>query len=352
MRELFLGIVSVLLQTGAWFALGNLPTRFLKLSKDAAQELVFGYLFYFALFELFAVPMTLAWAPLSVLTKVWTVVLAVLVLCSALLNGRSWWKRLRAIRSLLREHSYVLVLAVLALAASCLYAVLYTGNTHDAAYYVGATNTAVYTDTLWRYNPYTGSPVTNFNTRYIFSAYPMHNAVWCQLLGLPALIQTKVVMSALNVLVAGLLIYLIGKRLFLQKKHPAAVMLCFWALLQMFSYTQYTTGAFLLTRGYEGKALLANISILAVLYVSVWFWQESGNQRLWGIQFLTALSALTFSGSSIIFPAVLAAGMLPVMLLKKRWKEAPFFALCLLPQAVYGIVYFGTRAGFWVFPAW
>lgn len=352
MRELFLAFVSVLLQIGAWFALGNLLTRFFKIKEDAAQELVFGYLLYFALFELFTVPMTLTWAPLSVLTKVWVGVLAVLALCSAVLNGRRWLKRLGSIGRLLSEHSYFLVFAGLAVAGTCLYAVLYTGNTHDAAYYVGATNTAVYTDTLWRYNPYTGLPVTNFNTRYIFSSYPMHNAVWCQLLGLPALIETKVVMSALNVFVADLLIYLIGKRLFRGRKRPAVLMLCFWALLQMFSYTQYTTGAFLLTRGYEGKALLANISIPAVLYASIWFWQESRNKQLWAVLFLAALSALTFSGSSIIFPVVLAAGMLPVMILRKRLDSLPLFVLCLIPQAIYAAVYFGTRAGFLVFPAW
>ncbi len=352
MRNLFLAAVSLLVQIGIWFALGSLLVRILKLKEDAVKELIFGYLLYFALFELLAVPMTLAWAPLSLLAGIWGLFLGVLVLLSVIWNGKRWLQRIKTIPALIREHSWDFVLACAAIGATCLYAALYTGNTHDAAYYVGATSTAVYTDTLWRYHPYTGLPVTNFNTRYIFSAYPMHNAVWCRILGLPALIQTKVVMAALNVLMANLLIYLTGKRMFGKKKRPAVLMLAFWALFQMFTYTQYTQGAFLLTRGYEGKALLANISIPAVLYIAVWLWQETKEKRLWVILFLTSLSALGFSGSSIIFPAVLAAAIVPVMVFRRRFQGLLYLGICMLPTIVYAGVYFSVKAGFFVLPAW
>ncbi len=76
-------------------------------------------------------------------------------------------------------------------------------------------------------------------------------------------------------------------------------------LSAVYLYAVYA--AFLLTRGYEGKALLANISIPAVLYAAVWLWQETEEKRLWAVLFLVSLSALCFSVSSIIFPAVLAA---------------------------------------------
>lgn len=352
MRNLFLAVVSLLVQTGIWFALGSLLVRLLRLEADAAKELIFGYLLYFALFELLAVPMTFAWAPLSLLAGIWSILLGGLVLLSAVWNGKKWLRRIKTVPALIREHSWDLLLACGAIGITCLYAALYTGNTHDAAYYVGATSTAAYTDTLWRYHPYTGLPVTNFNTRYIFSSYPMHNAVWCRLLGIPALIQTKVVMAALNVLIANLLIYLTGKRLFGGKKRPAVLMMSFWALFQMFTYTQYTQGAFLLTRGYEGKALLANISIPAVLYAAVWLWQETEEKRLWAVLFLVSLSALCFSGSSIIFPAVLAAGMLPVMILRRRFRGIWYLGICMLPAIAYAGVYFSVKAGLFVLPAW
>ena len=84
MRNLFLAAVSLLVQIGIWFALGSLLVRILKLKEDAVKELIFGYLLYFALFELLAVPMTLAWAPLSLLAGIWGLFLGVLVLLSVI----------------------------------------------------------------------------------------------------------------------------------------------------------------------------------------------------------------------------------------------------------------------------
>ena len=115
---------------------------------------------------------------------------------------------------------------------------------------------------------------------------------------------------------------------------------------------RYTQGAFLLTRGYEGKALLANISIPAVLYIAVWLWQEAKEKRLWVILFLTSLSALGFSGSSIIFPAVLAAAIVPVMVFRRRFQGFLYLGICMLPTIVYAGVYFSVKAGFFVLPAW
>lgn len=94
----------------------------------------------------------------------------------------------------------------------CLIVVLYKDTTVDAAYYVGTVTTSVYTDTLGRYNPFNGAILKTFQARYIFSAYPMNNAVWCRLLGVHPIVQAKVVMSCMNVIIANLIIYQIGKR--------------------------------------------------------------------------------------------------------------------------------------------
>ena len=76
----------------------------------------------------------------------------------------------------------------------------------------------MYTDTLARYSPLTGVIQRNFNLRYDLSAYPMNNAVWCVLLGIHPIVQSKVVMSVINMLMINLLIYQIGKSFFVEMK--------------------------------------------------------------------------------------------------------------------------------------
>ena len=55
-------------------------------------------------------------------------------------------------------------------------------------------------------------------------------------------------------------------------------------------------------RVYEGKALLANISIPAALLVSIRLWlnKDGRNKESWVLLFIAAVSALTFSGSSYL----------------------------------------------------
>ena len=138
----------------------------------------------------------------------------------------------------------------------------------SATHYIGAVSTSVYTDTLARYSPLTGVIQRNFNLRYDLSAYPMNNAVWCVLLGIHPIVQSKVVMSVINMLMINLLIYQIGKSFFRGDEKKADLMVLFVCLMQLFSFSIYTTGTFAFMRVYEGKALLANISIPAALLVS------------------------------------------------------------------------------------
>ena len=78
-------------------------------------------------------------------------------------------------------------------------------------------------------------------------------------------------------------------------------MVLFVCLMQLFSFSIYTTGTFAFMRVYEGKALLANISIPAALLVSIRLWlnKDGRNKESWVLLFIAAVSALTFSGSSL-----------------------------------------------------
>jgi hypothetical protein len=82
-----------------------------------------------------------------------------------------------------------------------------------------------------------------------------------------------------------------------------------------------------------------------VLYCSVWLWQEIDSKAVWAVLFMTVLSALTFSGSSIIFPAVVAAGILPVILMKRRPGKLIPCAVSMIPVLLYGVVFLATRVG-------
>lgn len=345
MRELVIACMGILIQLAVFFCIGGLLMRVLKMKEDTSAALVLGYLCYFTVFEVVAVPMTLALVRLTVLAVVWAVVLLAAVGFAVWRLHKSWRKQAGRIPDIWKEHSWLILLVGAVLIVQCLIVVFYQDTTVDAAYYVGTVSTSVYTDTLGRYNPYNGFLLKKFQARYVFSAYPMNNAVWCRLLGLHPLIQSKVVMSVINVLMANLVIYQIGKRLFKGGKKQADMMVCFVCLLQLFSYTIYTPGTFFFTRSYEGKALLANISIPVVLYCSIWFWQNYKDRNIWVVLFLASASAVAFSGSAIILPAAVSAGILPVLLVRKQFSKLIAYVVCMLPTILYAVLYFSTKMG-------
>ena len=351
MRELILACINLMLQLVIFIAIGSILIQKMKLKIDVSMALVLGYIFYFTVFGGLMIPLTLLWVPLSIASYIWMVCLAVAVLCSLWMYRASLFSSIRMIWDILKEHGIFLFLALFVVGIQCLLVVFYQDTTVDAAYYVGQVSTSVYTDAMQRFDPYTGEMLQKFSARYVFSTYPMHNAVWCKLTGIHALVQSKVVMGVMNVLTANAVIYQIGKRLFDEDKKKADCMICFAAVMQLFSYTIYTPGTFFFTRIYEGKAILSNISFVLIFYCAIWIWQNVNDRRMWLVLFLTNASAVTFSGSSIIMPAAASAAVLPVLLWKKQWKQFLYYFLAILPSVLYAVVYVGARTGMFVFRA-
>lgn len=349
MREVCLACIGFIIESMVFLAAGSLLTKALKMKADISMQFVLGYLAYFAVFELFIVPLTLLWVTLTTAAFIWAAVMAG-VLCVAVVLTVKKWKnagtKYRAKARQREDRQLVFLIAVgFVVVVQCLIVIFYQDTTIDAAYYVGTVTTSVYTDTLARYNSYTGRILKTFQARYIFSGYPMNNAVWCRLLGIHPLVQCKTVMSCINVAVANIILYQIGKRLFSGERKKACLMVIFVCILQLFCGTLYSAGTFFFTRSYEGKSILANIAIPAVLMCAVWFLQEKNDRNIWIVLFLTSVSALTFSGSSIIFPVVITAGMAPVAVMNKKISGLLGCVVCMLPSVVYAVVFFACRLG-------
>lgn len=349
MKELLLAGIAFLLQLSVFISIGSILMYKMKLKKDLSMALLLGYIAYFSVFGIFMIPLTLMWVSLSTAASIWAVGMCV---CVGIAVGILL--KTKNVELCKREKNGFGLLGVVFLSVvllQCLIVVFYQDVTVDATYYVGQVSTSVYTDTLQRYDPYTGEILKKFSARYVFSSYPMHNAVWCSLIGVHPIVQAKIVMSVMNVLAANAVIYQIGKRLFEKQKRKAGLMVCIVALLQLFSYTIYTPGTFFFTRCYEGKAILANISMILVFYCGIWFWQEAEDKRMWVFLLLTNISAITFSGSAIIMPAAVSAAVLPGILRTKKIKKIVPYFVVMLPSILYLAVYVGARVGLFTFRA-
>ena len=352
MKDVCLACIGFVLQTMIFFAAGRLAFWVLKLKEDISLQLILGYLVYFAVFAVLFTPMTLLWVPLSTAAGIWGVIMAAAVLGAFLcirrhrhMDGTPGLVVKEKAEALWKQHSVMLLILGAAIFLQCLIVIFYEDITVDAAYYVGTVSTSVYTNTLGRFDPFRGGALKHFQARYVLSAYPMNNAVWCRLLGIHPIVQAKIVMSCENVILANLVIYQIGKRLFGKNRKKADLMVLFVCVLQLFCGTIYTAGTFFFTRSYEGKAILANVVFPVVLMCAMWLYEEKEDRKVWAVMFVTAISALGFSGSAIIFPAAVLAAMVPVMLMKHKLSNLPYCILCMVPSVLYAALYFACKLG-------
>lgn len=345
MTNLMLIACGLTVHIFVFFALGSAFLKILRKKENSSVlAVISGYLLYFTMFELVALPMVLSLKPLSLLAKVWGILILILVGGAAVWCFSDWFRQLGKIGSIVKEHKIFLLLLMACIGIQCLIGMIYSDNSADAAYYVGTVSTAVYTDTMGRYNPYTGAVISHFSARYIFSCYPMHNAVVCSLTGIHPLIQTKTIMTAINIFVSNLVVYEIGLKMFKNHKIKSDLMVGFVCLIHLFSNTIYTDGTFLLTRSYEGKSILANVIFPMVFYCAIRLYQDEKDRMVWILVFLTSVSAITFTGSSMILPVALSAGFLPVIAVKKKGKLLIPFLVSMTPSLLYIAVYFLCRA--------
>ncbi len=345
----------VLLNFIIYYFFGLLVTVPAKLSKNPCLSILAGFFLYYSLFSFFAVYLTYRWRPLSMLSALWGSAVIVILLLSLGI----FFKKIpvRLFRSVFyTRKSYKMLLACLFLLIIQLFIILYSYQfTLDAAYYVANVTTTVRTNSLNIYDPYTGDWQDHFEMRYFFATYNLQDAVMCSLFKIPALIQTKLIMASICLILTNMLYYLIGKELFPGDKRKFIPLMVFFAgLINFFFTTIYTSSTFLTTRTYEGKSILGNVILPALLLYYIKAVKE--DRVRWGQIFLICFGSCTISNTSnMLVPAALLILFVPyiAMKIKKKQPRAAFknalgLLLCMLPGLILSLVYVAYVKGMFV----
>lgn len=314
----------------------------------AASFCIFGFILYFFLFEFIAFPMMVLQRPLSELSIVWGILLGILVIVSCIKFGPYWigrWKNREE-----KQYCASFFVMIVLVGVQCAFVALWTDNSPDAAYYVANVTANVATDTINIYEPFTGIPQEQFYVRYLFGLYPVHNSVASQVTGIHPLVLTKTVMSVATVILSYLVYAMIGEKLTGGNRKQVWRTLSFLAVIQFFFHTVYSNASFLLTRGYEGKAILANVVLPFVLYLALCLMENIDDRMSWFLLFCTGIAGvdISMSGMSILPVAVTGAAFL-AMLYHRRWKKLKAYLICILPSVLILAVYLLASKGYLVF---
>jgi len=333
-----------------YIAFGSLITVRKKDEKwSLVLTIIIGFFLYYSIFFFFCVPMMLRFQTLTSLAYLWLGVIAVVVLLSGILKGKKWYAKAKEIGNKLKAHPLFYV----GFALLCFVQVLLITNAYnftlDAAYYVGNVATSVLTDTMNIYDPYTGMWQDHFEMRYFFATYSMNDAIACRLTGLEALIQTKTLMTASIVIIIQCIYYLIVQELFGEDKKAGFIMLFLMTFVNFTFITIYTSHNFLLTRTFEGKAIVANLVLVVIAYLYMLLLREHSARRVWWYLFIVCFGSTTVSSSAnMLVPATVTVFMLPLIMIKKDIKVLPKYIACIFPGLVMTLIYVAYVKGYFV----
>ena len=222
--------------------------------------------------------------------------------------------------------------------------------TLDASYYVARVTTDVTTNTINIYDPYTGEWTDHFEFRYFFSTYPTLCAVIAYLTGIHPLTFMKIVMSLTVVILYNILMFMTGRELFAGSVQKQFVFMLFAGIMLFFFGSIYTPAQFLVTRSYEGKAILGNVVLPFILYLTILIYKDVKKTDTYIYLFITCLGATALSNSAnMLLPMLLLCMLLPAFI-KFRDKRILISAcLSAAPCIILLLLYVAYVKGMFVF---
>lgn len=311
-----------------------------------AAALLTGCLAWFTFFEVMTLP--------CIFLNVSTGMLGLLSLGAALAFSMAGIFCLRSaavrdryrISSVFSEHGLPGIIPLLCAVFLGSWQVMYTDTSVDAMYYISVSSTAAYTNTLGHYSAYTGKAVKAFNPRYVFNVFPYYNAAVSRLSGLRTVIQARMIMPALIAVMVVAAYELMGSEFLTRKgKKAADVFALFAVLFLLIGNTQYLPGSFFLGRLYEGKSIIANLIIPALMWTGISYWNEPDDARAAVRLFLCSGAAVCFAGSCIMALAGIPAAMLPGIIKQRRLSKLGLIVIGAFPILCWCGCYFLAKQG-------
>lgn len=351
-------IIGIILWFGVVPSLaGTLVLSFWKRHDDRLAEcIITGYLLMFAICQIIAIPMIFLEIHFSTFCRI---LVAIYMITSILgfLKGGKWfvgmiWELFRN----LTHHAWTVYAAVAAVLVQAYYYVQYMVTNLDDAYYVAVATTAIETDTMYRFSPYTGRAVTGFNLRYCLSPFSMLQAFFSQCLGVHPSTLDHTIMAPAMVIVAYFVYISMGRLLFSEKsmagekKESREKMIgLFLVFLSMVHVTSYycmrNQGSVLLVRIWQGKATLAAVLIPFLFYHCYRMAQKPWEKGNTVILVMAAFACCLVSSMGIVLPMVMM-GIFALLfgVFQKNGRYVATLAAGCVPGILYGILYVALKA--------
>ena len=337
------------------FFLGMIPVKHMNSSqRTPAMTYVCGWFVSFFTFELTAVPFILLEKSFTALVIVYTLLVAVLFVCSVWASRSVWVdykKNICAIKSqpLLVKAGWLV--AFLLIGAQIFMAVQYEYYDGDDAYYIATSVLTNTFDTMYLRDAYTGY-IYPLDARHALAPTPIYQAWLSRLSGIHPAIVAHSVLSAVWLVFMYCIYGQIGNRLLpISKKEGRAksnfrpVFLILIALWFAFgNISLYTAETFAMTRTWQGKGMMAGMALPALVLCLISLSRDKvrlGTWMLYECVLVTAVFATSIS--FMLIPTIVCVAAVIIGIKKKSAREAAKIFVCCVPCLLLSVCYIVVR---------
>lgn len=307
---------------------------------DFCQKIVSGNILLWCLFQILCIPCAILDTSLNHLIVLWLFisgVMAIWALCTMIKAGNGKWNNCSRIRIYLEP---VTVIVVLLIIFQC--AMLFWGQHSDAddSEFVAISTTAVETNTLFRYDAYTGQVWENIAAKRLVAPFSLLIAAYSKLLATHPAIMSHTVLPVFLIVFAYLVYGMLARYLFPKSQKQQSMFLLFVQLLLMFgAYSTRAIGSMLLLRIWQGKAVFASVMLPLIFYQMLNILDAELHIGKWLFVSATVIAAtLTTAMADILLPVFIGGFAMAQWMITKDIKEALKLFCTSWPCLVLGLI--------------
>lgn len=309
------------------------------------KKLLAGYILVWGILQIITIPAIYLKVKLSVFSIIFYLLISIASLLSLYFNRKRFKNVFLDKIKWLKSKPWLTLFIVALVMIQTVYISLANLEDHDDSFFVAAAETAMETDTLMEYDPYTGNAYTELPSRYVLSPFPVFIAILSNLLNIRAATTAHTLLALILIPLSYIVWHLTGTILFDKDDKKASVFLLIVMCILVFSgYSAYNQGMFMHIRIWQGKAILASILLPFIFYQGLCIFKKEMSSNDWVLLLFTMLSACFVSSMGIM----LAAIMLGVIALAdtfihkniRNWKK---IILCCIPNIIFALIYLFIR---------
>lgn len=313
--------------------------------KSISYSTISGYILVWGILQITVIPAIYFKVSLSSYTLFFYLTILILAIVSIIKNIHVFKKILIQKIKWIKEKPWLMLIVIFLIIIQTGYLSVSNLGDHDDAFYVATAETALETNTLMEYNPYTGGAYDEFPSRYVLSPFPMYIALMSNLLNIRAATTAHTLLILSLIPLAYMTWYLIGKKFFHNNETKTAVFMLITMCLLIYSgYSVYTQGTFMHIRIWQGKAVLAAIILPFLFYQGLSIILKDMRHPEWIMLFFTMTASCFVSSMGIMLGAIMA-GVIAIsdLVINKSIKNWIYIILCCVPNILYAFIYILIR---------